>query len=54
MTALNRLPIVVIAICEAVMIYTATGVAKVAFTQLDAVYAAVPRRFHGPDATGMA
>ena len=40
MTALNRLPIVVIAICEAVMIYTATGVAKVAFTQLDAVYAA--------------
>lgn len=36
MTALNRLPIVVIAICEAVMIYTATGVAKVAFTQLDA------------------
>lgn len=40
MTALNRLPIVVIAICEAVMIYTATGVAKVVFTQLDAVYAA--------------
>lgn len=36
---LNRLPVVVIVMCEAVVIYSATAVAKVAFIQLDPLYA---------------
>lgn len=34
------MPVFLIVVLEAMMIYSATGVAKVAFTQLDAVYAA--------------
>lgn len=38
--ALNRMPVFLIVVLEATLIYSATGVAKVAFTQLDAMYAA--------------
>ncbi|NEG55025.1 EamA family transporter [Bifidobacterium platyrrhinorum] len=37
--ALNHVPVVVIVVCEAIVIYTATGIAKLAFTQLDPLYA---------------
>ncbi len=40
MRALNRMPVFLIVVLEAMLIYSATGVAKIAFTQLDAVYAA--------------
>ncbi|MBT1181500.1 EamA family transporter [Bifidobacterium sp. CP2] len=36
---LNHVPVVVIVVCEAIVIYSATGVAKLAFTQLDPLYA---------------
>ncbi|PLS27679.1 EamA family transporter [Bifidobacterium parmae] len=37
--ALNHVPVVVIVVCEAIVIYSATAVAKLAFTQLDPLYA---------------
>jgi len=36
---LNRLPIFVIIVCSGIMIYVATSVAKIAFVQLDPIYA---------------
>lgn len=36
---LNRVPVVVIVVCEAIVIYSATAIAKLAFTQLDPLYA---------------
>ncbi|MBT1173693.1 EamA family transporter [Bifidobacterium sp. MA2] len=36
---LNRVPVVVIVVCESIVIYSATAIAKLAFAQLDPLYA---------------
>lgn len=36
--ALNRMPVLLIVVVEAAMVYLATSIAKVAFSQLDPLY----------------